>query len=112
MIRRVTTVAGAAVGAAVASALCCTGPIIVAVLGVSGGALASAVEPLRPLFLGMTGLALGGGYLLVRREDRRACEPGTVCASPAARRRTRVMLGVATVLAAGLATYPIWTTFL
>jgi len=108
MIRRATGLAGTAVGAATVSALCCAGPIVTAVLGVSGGALASAVEPFRPLFLGITGVALGGSYLMVRREDQKACETGTSCASPVARKRTKVMLGIATLVAIILATYPSW----
>jgi len=108
MIRRATGLAGTAVGAAAVSALCCAGPIVAALLGVSGGALAGAVEPFRPLFLGITGVALGGSYLLVWLEDRKACEADTACASAATRRRTKVMLGIATLVAVILASYPVW----
>lgn len=94
------------------SALCCAGPLLAAVVGVSGGALAGALEPLRPLFLGVTGVALGSGYLLVRREERRACEPGTACAGPHVRRRVKIGLAVAALLALILASYPTWSGWL
>ncbi len=112
MIRRVVALAGTALGAATVSALCCAGPLLAAVVGVSGGALAGALEPFRPLFLGVSGVALGSGYLLVRREDRRACEPGTACASPQARRRVKLGLALATLLALILASYPTWSAWL
>jgi len=108
MIRRIAGLAGTAMGAATASALCCAAPLITAVLGVSGGAFASALEPFRPLFLGVTGVSLGSSYLLVRREDKRACEPGSSCASQKSRQRMKIMLGVATLLAIVLASYPTW----
>ncbi|HMU62438.1 MAG TPA: mercuric transporter MerT family protein [Gemmatimonadales bacterium] len=108
MIRGTPGLAGTAVGAASVSALCCAGPIVTVLLGVSGGALASAVEPFRPLLLGVTGAALGGSYFLLWRADQKACEAGATCASEATRRRTKVMLGIATLVAVILASYPVW----
>lgn len=112
MIRRVAALAGTALGAATVSALCCAGPLLAAVVGVSGGALAGTLEPFRPLFLGVTGVALGSGYLLVQREERRACEPGTACASPQVRQRVKLGLALATLLALILASYPTWSAWL
>ncbi len=98
-----------AVGAAFVSALCCAGPLVAVMLGLSGAGLASTFEPLRPYFLAGTGLFLGVGFLLVRRENRRACEPGVSCASPRVRRRMKATLWIATGLAVILATYPTWS---
>lgn len=98
-----------AVGAAFVSALCCAGPLIAVMLGLSGAGLASTFEPMRPYFLAGTGLFLGLGFLLVRREDRRACEPGVLCASPRVRRRMKATLWAATGLAVLFATYPTWS---
>lgn len=50
-----------AVGSAVASALCCVGPIVYVTLGVGAG-LASTFEPLRPWFLAGAALFLGVGF--------------------------------------------------
>jgi mercuric ion transport protein len=97
------------VSAAFASALCCAGPLVAVALGVSGAGLAGTFEPLRPYFLGATSAFLGGGFWLVHREERKACEPGQLCASPRARRFTRLALWTATVVALVLATFPAWS---
>lgn len=97
------------VGAAFVSALCCIGPLVAVTLGVSGAAFASTFAPLRPYFLGATALLLAGGFVLVRREEKKACEPGTICAEPKTRRRMKVALWTATVLAIVFATFPTWS---
>ncbi len=98
-----------AVTAAAVSALCCAGPLLAVALGVSGAGLAGTFEPLRPFFLGATAASLGGGFWLLRREERRACEPGRLCASPRARRLMRVVLWSATTVAGVFATFPVWS---
>jgi mercuric ion transport protein len=105
------TIAAAVGGvtAAVVSALCCVGPPVAVALGVSGAGLAGTFEPLRPWFLGATGAFLGGGFWLLHQEERKACEPGRLCASPTARRRMRVALWIATAAAAALTTFPVWS---
>lgn len=102
----------AAVGgtvAALGSALCCAGPLIAVTLGVSGAGFASTFEPLRPYFLGATAVLLAGGFVMVHREEKKACEPGTTCADPKSRRRMKIALWVATALAIVLATFPTWS---
>lgn len=101
--------AGGGITAALASALCCAGPLVAVSLGVSGAGIAARFEPLRPYFLVATAVLLASGFWLLRREEQRACEPETLCASPVARRNMRVMLWVATALAAVLATFPTWS---
>ena len=71
-----------AVTAAIGSALCCVGPLVAVALGVSGAGLAATFEPLRPYFVGGTVLFLGLGFVALHREERKACEPGRLCASP------------------------------
>lgn len=96
------------VGAALASALCCAGPLIAVVAGVSGAGLAATFDPLRPYFLGATAAFLVLGFWMVDREERKACEPGTPCADPRTRRRMRIVLWIATGMAVLFATYPSW----
>ena len=110
MIKATMTAFGA-VGAAVASALCCVGPLVAITLGVSGAGLSSTFEPLRPYFLGATGLFLFGGFYLVDREERIACDTDKPCADPKVRRRTKTVLWIATVIAAVAATYPTWSVW-
>src|SRR3989442_13437039 len=100
-----------AVGTAIGSALCCVGPLVAVALGVSGAGLAATFEPLRPYFVVGTVLALGFGFVVMHREDRRACEPGTLCASPAVRRRMKWALWMATIIAIPLLTFPWWSKF-
>ncbi len=97
------------VAAAVGSALCCAGPLVAVALGVSGAGLAATFAPLRPYFLAGSVLALGFGFVLLRREERRACEAGTLCASPVARRRMKWALWIATTIAIPLLTFPWWS---
>ncbi|MEA3245824.1 MAG: mercuric transporter MerT family protein [Gemmatimonadota bacterium] len=104
--------ASGGIAAAIGSALCCAGPLVAVSLGVSGAGIATVFEPLRPYFLGATAVFLGVGFWLLRREEQRACEPGTLCASPVARRRMRAMLWVATALAAVFATFPVWSLWI
>lgn len=100
------------VGAAIGSALCCAGPLISVAIGLSGAGLASTFEPLRPYFLGAAAVSLGWGFLTVYREDRKACEPGSLCASDIVRRRMKRWLWTATVIALGFATFPWWSSFI
>lgn len=100
------------VGAAVGSALCCVGPLAAVVLGVSGAGLAATFEPLRPYFIAATVVLLGGGWFMLNREERRACVPGSLCASPRARRWMRRSLWAATILSVPLLTFSWWLPFL
>lgn len=100
-----------AVVAAIGSALCCAGPLVAVALGMSGAGLAATFEPLRPYFAGGTVLALAAGFVAVYREDRKACQPGTLCASPLARRRMKRLLWLATLVAVPLVTFPWWSRF-
>jgi len=112
MIGRAVTAAFGAVGAAIASALCCAGPLVAVALGLSGAGLAATFEPLRPYFVtGAVGF-LALGFVAVHREERQACEPGTPCASPLVRRRMRRALWIATVLVALFATFPWWSNLI
>ncbi|HYR48087.1 MAG TPA: mercuric transporter MerT family protein [Candidatus Polarisedimenticolia bacterium] len=97
------------VAAAVASTLCCAGPLVAVALGLSGAGLAATFEPLRPYFVGGTMLALGSGFVVLHREEKRACEPGTLCASPIVRRRMKWALRVATIVSIPLLTFPWWS---
>lgn len=99
------------VAAAIASALCCAGPLVAVALGLSGAGLAATFEPLRLYFVAGTILALGFGFVVLRREERKACEPGILCASPIARRRMEWALWIATVVAVPLVTFPWWSKF-
>ena len=76
-----------AVGAAIAASICCLGPLLLAVLGLGGGALFLKFEPYQPLFAVLTFLFLGGAFSLAyRRVPAEGCDPGSVCAPHRSRR--------------------------
>lgn len=97
------------VTAAFGSALCCGGPVVAASLGVSGAGL-SAFEPFRPVFLAATAGFLLFGFWQLDREEKAACDVDKPCADPAVRKRMKVTLWVATVIAVAFATFPRWQT--
>jgi len=111
-VTKTVLAASGGVVTALASTLCCAGPLVAVALGLSGAGLAATFEPLRPYFVAGTILALGFGFVVLRREEKRACEPGTLCASPIARRRMRWALWTATTIAIPLLTFSWWSRFL
>ncbi len=108
---KTTLAAAGAVAAAVGSALCCAGPLVAVALGLSGAGLAATFEPRRPFFVAGTILALALGFVVLQREERKACEPDSLCASPLARRRMKWALWIATIVAIPLLTFPWWSKF-
>ena len=99
--------AGGAIAAAFGSALCCAGPTVAAALGISAAGLASFL-PLRPYLVFIAVGSLYYGFHLLDKEERRACKANTECASPAVRRRMRMVLWAASGLVVLFGTSPIW----
>ena len=101
-----------ALGAAFLASLCCIGPLVFVAFGVGAG-LASAFEPLRPLFTTLTvGLIAFGFYIVygkTPRADPVACGPEGSCAVPRSRTRDKALLWGATLLAVLLLTFPQWS---
>ncbi|MDE2621641.1 MAG: mercury transporter MerT [Betaproteobacteria bacterium] len=97
----------ASVLAAIGASVCCVGPLVLLTLGIGGTWVGSltAMEPYRPLFIGLTllflGLAFRRLYLLPQ-----ACTPGTPCAEPRVRRRQRLIFWIVTTLLLTLLAVP------
>lgn len=109
----VKLLSGGAFGAAIAASVCCIGPLVLALLGLGGGALLLKFEPLRPYFLAVTGLLLGGAfYVTYRRPPAEHCEPGTACARPASRAGQKIALWIVTAVVLLLATFPYYGSYL
>jgi len=102
----------AAVAGALGSALCCAGPLVAVALGMSGAGLAPTFAPWRPYFVAGTVMSLVYGFVTLHREDKRACEPDGVCASPNARRRMKRLLWMATAVALPLLSFSWWSPFI
>lgn len=104
----ITANAGAIVTAFLAS-VCCVGPLVLALLGIGGGALLVRFEPYRPYFTAVTLGLLGLGFWLQYRKPKPAADDDGVacdCPMPRANKAGRVMLWVATVLVVGMLAFP------
>ncbi|HFC53553.1 MAG TPA: mercury transporter MerT, partial [Gammaproteobacteria bacterium] len=93
--------------AAVGASLCCVGPLLLLSLGVGGAWIGglTALEPYRPVFIGITLLFL---WLAFRRLYLvpESCKQGALCANPAVRRNQRILFWVVTVALGLLITFP------
>jgi mercuric ion transport protein len=106
-----TAVAGSVVSGFLASA-CCIGPVVLTLLGLSGGALAHRLEPLRPYLMVLTYGLLAGAFYLTYGGRAVACEPGVVCASRPVGRMSLILLWVGTVLVLLSTTFPWYSEYL
>jgi|SRR5579863_4718675 len=96
--QKVFTAAG--VLGALAASSCCIVPLVLFGLGISGawiGAL-TQLAPYQPYFIAATVACLGGGYWLVYRAGKRACDDDDACARPLPNRIVKTGLVVATIL--------------
>ncbi|WP_048987256.1 mercuric ion transporter MerT [Burkholderia cenocepacia] len=85
--------------AAILASTCCLGPLVLVALGVSGAWIGNlaALEPYRPVFLGVALVAL---LFAGRRIFRPAhvCRPGEVCAVPQVRTAYKVIFWIVVAL--------------
>lgn len=100
---------GGIIGALVASS-CCIVPLVLVSLGVSGTWIGSltALEPYKPLFLAVTGLALAAGFWHVYFKPKPACEDESYCAHPMSGLITQSTLWIASVIALLSASIDFW----
>ena len=97
----------AAALAAVGASICCVGPFVLLMLGVGGAWIGNltALEPYRPIFIGITliflGLAFRKLYLVPQ-----ACPPGTPCANLTTLRNQRLVFWFVTILLIALLAFP------
>ena len=105
------TLAGSVIGGILAS-LCCIGPLVFALLGISGAAFAQRFEPLRPYLLVGTYALLGGAFYSAYRPAKAECGPGGACEMPRANRMGKVMLWIAAVIVLLATTFPMYSVYL
>lgn len=99
-----------AISAAIGASICCFGPLLLAVMGLGGGALLLKFEPYRPYFLAVTAGLLGGAfYFTYRRAPAADCGSGTVCERAPSRRGQKVALWIVTVLVILIAAFPYYS---
>jgi mercuric ion transport protein len=101
-----TLIAG--VVTAVGASVCCVAPLVLLALGISGAWVSTltALEPVRPVFIGLTLLFLGLSFRKVYLNPQQPCVPGAACANPHTVKRQRSMFWAVTVLALALLAVP------
>ena len=95
--------------AVIGASACCLGPLVLVSLGVSGAWIANltALEPYRPIFIGLAVLFLAFAYRQIyRRAPPDACEPASLCASPRTERLYKTLFWSVTVLALAALAFP------
>ncbi|MGP8200923.1 MAG: mercuric transporter MerT family protein [Limisphaerales bacterium] len=100
------TTLGGSVLAAIASSLCCIGPLIAVALGAGGFAAAAAFEKWRPVFQGVTFALLALAWYLTYRKPKATCEEGAACATKPASKWNKVVLWFATAFILVAAAFP------
>lgn len=101
---------GGAVIAAVTASLCCTLPLITAVLGVTGLAAAGFFAIWRPYLLVATFALLGlGFYLAYRPAPSQACEIGSACERSPLTRWNRAVLWLVTAVVIVFTAFPYYS---
>ncbi|NOY39971.1 MAG: hypothetical protein GXO95_07060 [Nitrospirae bacterium] len=97
-----------AIIAALLASVCCVGPFVLVMLGISGtwiGNLA-AFEPYKPVFILFTIGFLVAGFYSVYRKPKEECEPGSLCANPKTKKAQKVGLWIATAVVVFLLILP------
>ena len=87
--------------AAVTASLCCIGPLVLVMLGISGAWIAnlSGLEPFRPYFLGIAVIFLFFAWKKIYRMPApEACTPGSVCALPQTKQIYKVLFWMVALL--------------
>ena len=97
----------ASVIAGITASACCLGPLVLLTLGISGSWISnlSALEPYRPIFIGISllflGLAFGKLYLIPKN-----CVFDTPCAQRTNLRKQRIMFWLVAAVVALMVAFP------
>lgn len=102
---------GGGILASFIASLCCIGPLILTLLGVSGAAALSKFEIIRiPMILIVLSLFGTAGFGLYRK--RNSCEPGSICSDPKKFRKMVIFYWLGFLLAIIGITSPNWVVWL
>ena len=95
---------GSMIAAFVAS-LCCIGPVALAVLGLGGVALFTALGAYRPYIMALTLVLLGLAFFLTYRKHEVKCEDGT-CRTESASKWNKIALWFAAIVVGFFLVFP------
>ena len=102
----------ASIATAFGASICCIGPIVAVMFGMTSLAALAKYEPLRPLFGGVTAVLLAIAFYATYRRPAAACEPGSVCATRGVDRVqkvNRIALWLATAVEVIVFAFPSWS---
>lgn len=87
--------------AGITASACCAGPLVLLMLGVSGSWISnfSALEPYRPIFIGITGIFLWLAYRKIYRKPQ-ICNTEAACATQQGQRIQRILFWVIAMIIA------------
>ena len=104
---RASLVAGAL--AALGATACCLGPLLLVTLGIGGVWVSGlkALEPLRPVFIGVGVLFFSMAFHRLYIVPRR-CAPGETCAVPATLVRQKIVFWILLTIAATMLLFPLY----
>ena len=93
------------------TSLCCIGPLVLTVLGISGAASLARFEVVRaPMILLVAGIFFYAGMSLFRK--RNSCVPGSICADPVKYKRMQYFYFLGLIIAILAMTSPYWVVWL
>jgi mercuric ion transport protein len=102
---------GGGIIASLAASVCCIGPLVLTILGVSGAAALSKFEAIRTPMIGLVLIFFGiAGFSLYRKRNH--CAPDSICADPRKFRRMAAFFWVGLVVALLGITSPQWIAWL
>ena len=102
--------AGSVVSGILASA-CCFGPLVFALLGISGAAFVHRFEPFRPYLLVVSYAMLGAAFYFTYRPQA-ACGPNGACDMPRSIRLGKTLLWIAALIVVLATAFPWYAQYL
>jgi len=99
--------------AGIAASTCCLGPFILLTLGISGSWIGNlgAMEPYRPIFIGITLIFLGLAFRKLYMAPK-ACALDKPCAQPANLRKQRIVFWLVTTFVLIVMSFPWYGAYL
>lgn len=104
----------ASVATAFGASICCIGPIVAVMFGMTSLAALAKYEPLRPVFGVVTVALLAVAFYATYKRPAVECEPGSVCASQGpdrVQKFNRIALWLATTAVIIVFTFPTWSAW-
>lgn len=104
----------ASIATAFGASVCCIGPIVAVMFGMTSLAALAKYEPLRPIFGVVTVALLAVAFYATYKRPAADCEPGSVCATQGpdrVQKINRMALWLATAVALVVFTFPTWSAW-